>query len=171
MIDLDYVISRFAANAEAVGHLAGGLSDEQARWKPVPEEWSLLEVVNHLYDEEREDFRLRLDLTLHQPDTAWPPIDPEGWAIARAYHARDPQASLANWLQERQRSLAWLRGLADPDWQAGREHPQAGVLTAGDLLASWLAHDYLHLRQMAQLHWQYNAHQAAPYGVRYAGPW
>jgi hypothetical protein len=171
MIDVEHFITRFSHNAETIGSLVRGVGEEQARWKPSPEEWSILEVINHLYDEERLDFRTRLDLLLHQPEQPWPGIDPAGWVTERSYNSRDVEDSLNHFLLERQRSLAWLRGLSAPDWAAYREHPQAGKLSAGDLLASWLAHDFLHLRQMAQLHWQYTALVAAPYAVDYAGPW
>ena len=77
-MDLTYAIQELTHNAEAVERLARHASDQQARWKPAPEEWSLLEAINHLYDEERSDFRLRLDLTLHQPGTPWPPNDASG---------------------------------------------------------------------------------------------
>jgi hypothetical protein len=147
------------------------MTEGQVRWKPTPDEWSIVEVINHLYDEEREDFRLRLDLTLHQPGQPWTGIDPEGWAVERKYNERELEASLKRFLEERQRSVAWLAGLSSPDWEAGHDHPQAGELSAGDLLASWLAHDFLHLRQLAQLHWQYIGLLAEPHTTRYAGAW
>ena len=46
-----------------------------------------------------------------------------------------------------------------------------GKLTAGDLLASWAAHDLLHLRQLNELRYAYLIQVAAPYSVRYAGDW
>ena len=63
--------------------LVSGLSLEQARWKPSLDKWSILEVVNHLYDEEREDFRQRLSLVLADPMQPWPPIDPRTWVTSR----------------------------------------------------------------------------------------
>lgn len=170
-MDLEYLTARLSENAETIQSLARGVAEEQARWKPTPDEWSIVEVINHLYDEEREDFRLRLDLTLHQPGQPWPGIDPEGWAVERRYNERELKPSLKAFLEERERSVAWLAGLSSPDWKADYNHPQAGELSAGDLLASWLAHDFLHLRQLAQLHWQYISRLAEPYTTRYAGAW
>ena len=69
-MNLDFYIARLAANVRVFEGLAGGVGAEQARWKPAPERWSILEVLNHLYDEEREDFRQRLDFTLHRPGEA-----------------------------------------------------------------------------------------------------
>ena len=62
------IARQLAYNAETIHSYVNGLTVEQARWKPTPNDWSILEVINHLYDEEREDFRVRIDYTLHRPD-------------------------------------------------------------------------------------------------------
>ncbi len=164
------IAARLAANAEVFRHLLADVSPEQARWKPAPEKWSLLEVINHLADEERDDFRTRLQRTLHHPEQGWPPIDPERWAVDRQYNSRDLAVSLADFLEERTRSLAWLRGLSKPDF-ASAHHHKLGTITAGDLLSSWLAHDFIHIRQMTRLHYEYLASARGASTLRYAGPW
>ena len=169
-MNLDYFIDRFSKNREVFAGLVRGLSLEQAKWKPSPDKWSILEVVNHLLDEEREDFRQRIELVLADPMQAWPPIDPRTWVTSRGYNDREVDISLNNFLSEREKSLSWLRGLSEPDWQNSNTGPN-GTLTAGDLLASWLAHDFLHIRQLARLHWQYVGAIADPYQTTYGGPW
>ncbi len=168
MLNLQNVIARLSENSIAIAALFRGVSELQARWKPDAEAWSLLEVMNHLYDEEREDFRQRLDLTLHKPGTPWPPIHPSAWVTERSYNARDPQISLDAWLQERYASLVWLRGLQNSDWQRSE---RSGATHAGDLLGAWLAHDHLHIRQMNELHYAYIKATAKPFDVGYAGDW
>ncbi len=170
-MDLAYYRIRLRQNAAAIVALAQGVTPEQARWKPTPEEWSLLEVICHLYDEEREDFRQRLDLTLHHPEADWPPIHPAGWVTERAYNQRDLPAMVASFAQERERSLSWLEGLSHPDWSMARTHPVAGTMTAGDVLGAWVAHDHLHIRQLNQLHWQWLATQVGALSLEYAGGW
>ena len=169
-MNLDFCVTRLAANVKVFEGLLGGVGAEQARWKPAPERWSLAEVMGHVHDEEVEDFRQRLDYTLHRPGEAWPKIDPQGWVKERAYNERDLQEWLRDFVRERERSLAWLKGLREPDWRVRAERPQ-GVLAAGDILASWVAHDLLHVRQLTRLHYEYVAHVAAPYRVEYAGEW
>ena len=39
--------------AETIRNLTIGVTQEQASWKPDPSSWSISEVLNHLYDEER----------------------------------------------------------------------------------------------------------------------
>lgn len=163
-------ITRMADHAASIHSLTQGIAAEQARWRPAAESWSILEVINHLYDEEREDFRVRLDHILHQPGRDFPPIDPQGWVTARKYNERDLAESVANFLAEREKSLDWLGGLGTPDWEAFREAPW-GKLRAGDMLAAWVAHDVLHLRQLVELHYALAARDLNPYRPDYAGEW
>jgi len=169
-MNLDYFIDRLSTNCEVFEDLLKNVTVEQARWKPAPDKWSMLEVVNHLYDEEREDFRQTLEIVLRDPKQPWPPIDPRGWVTARGYNSREVHTSLKNFLTERRKSLVWLRNLVAPSWENSNTGPN-GVLSAGDLVASWLAHDFLHVRQLTRLHWQYLAAIANPYQATYAGPW
>lgn len=157
-------------NSERIRSLLQGVPTEQARWKPDPDSWSILEVVNHLLDEEREDFRVRLDIILHEPDRKMPPIDPEGWVMERRYNDRNLDESLKKFLSERQASLGWLEKIGEPDWQASYQMP-FGPIRAGDMFASWVAHDLLHLRQLVELHRAYMLELVAPFEVGYAGPW
>jgi hypothetical protein len=169
-MDFDHLISQMADSAQRLRALAEGISDHQARWKPDPASWSILEVVNHLLDEGREDFRVRLDLALHQPDEPWTGIDPGGWVTQRCYNERDPAESLDGFHAAREASLLWLRGLSSPNWEAVLEAP-FGQITAGDIFASWVAHDLLHMRQLVELHWAYTMTKGDPYRTGYAGTW
>jgi hypothetical protein len=170
-MQISQAITDLTAGAEAIAALVRGIDDAQARWKPSAESWSILEVVNHLYDEEREDFRLRLEYTLHYPERPLPPIDPAGWVVSRGYLERRLAPSLADFLAERERSIVWLQAITDPQWEQTANHPQLLDLRAGDLLASWVAHDLLHLRQLIELRYAFHAQRAAPYRVQYAGEW
>jgi len=167
---LHFVTTRMAANIEVIHNLVKGVSPEQARWKPAPEKWSILEVINHLYDEERFDFRVRIDFTLHHPDEQWPPFDQLAWVTEHKYNERDLDESFDDFVQERRKSLEWLDELKRADWDKSYSHPKIGTLRAGDLLAAWLAHDSLHTRQLAGLHVDYIAHALGPYHIKYAAP-
>jgi hypothetical protein len=169
-MDLENLTAEMLRQAEGIGALVQGVSDYQARWKPESVSWSILEVINHLVDEEREDFRPRLDLVLHQPEGVWRSIDPERWVTERGYNQRSLDQSQEAFLAAREESVVWLKELESPDWAAAYEAP-FGRIAAGDILAAWVAHDLLHLRQLVELHWAYLEVWVEPYGVRYAGVW
>ena len=169
-MNLDFCLGRLTDNVRMIESLVRNVPAEQAKWKPAPDKWSILEVVNHLYDEERDDFRARLDVLLHRPKQPFAAIDPPRWAVERKYNERELGESLERFLREREASLAWLRELQAPNWENAISLP-SGPIRAGDMLASWVAHDLLHVRQLAKLHWLYLAEQVAPYKSAYAGEW
>lgn len=170
-MNLSYYLDRLTHQAEAIARLVENVDEVQARWKPSPEEWSILEVINHLCDEEVEDFRLRLQITLRDPQEAWPANDPVRKVTERRYNERDLGDSLENFLDERTVSLEWLRSLDEPNWNNTHVIPNIGQLSAGDLLVSWVAHDLLHLRQLVELHFHHQRQLAQPHSVAYAGDW
>lgn len=169
-MDMQSYVNQLACNAGTIGALTQGVTSDQARWRPSPGDWSILEVINHLLDEEVEDFRAHLDAILHHPDRPWALIDPQGWVTARQYNERDLGQSVGNFLQAREASLAWLKRLHHPDWTAKKAAPW-GSISAGDIFVSWIAHDLLHMRQLVELHRSFTISQLQPYSVQYAGPW
>jgi hypothetical protein len=169
-MDASYLIQQLEFDAGRIQALVTGVSEEQARWRPEAQAWSMLEMVCHLHDEEKLDFRVRIDTILHHPGEEAPSIDPEGWVQSHHYAERDLQEELEGLITERHKSIAWLKGLEAPDWDATYQAPW-GSIRAGDIFAGWLAHDLVHLRQLLELHWKYTNQQCAPYSTAYGGEW
>jgi len=155
---------------EMIQALTAGVTPDEARFKPDSESWSILEVLCHLCDEEREDFRQRLDYTLHRQGEKWPPIDPGGWVASRNYNDQDLAETLAGFLVERRKSLEWLKTLTSPAWDTAYQ-AHFGPIRAGDILSAWVAHDNLHARQLVELRRAWIIRITSPYDVRYAGDW
>ncbi len=166
----DYCLAQLTSNAKAIEQMVAGLDSESAHWKPSDNDWSVVEVMCHLADEEREDFRTRFQFLLDGKSGDPPPND-SGNVTGRRYNERDLASSLADYLNERQQSLNWLRGLTNipfdnkVTWSWGR------TISVGDMLVSWVAHDVLHMRQLTELKWGYQMQQFAPYNPDYAGDW
>lgn len=150
--------------------LVSGISQTDAQIRPTPESWSILEVVCHLADEERNDFRPRLDIMLNRPSENFAPNDSQEWITSRKYNERDLGESLKDFLAERKNSLDWLKGLADSNWETVYTTPYR-TMTAGDMFASWVAHDILHMRQLVELRYARIVRLTAPYDIEYAGGW
>ncbi len=169
---LESAIRSLQSSATSIVALVRALTPQERNWRPNPEAWSIHDILCHLLDEEREDFRQRLRLVLEDPARDWPPIDPQGWPASRAYPSRNFEATLAAWEAERADSLAWLRSLAPGALALDNAHRMPwGPLRAGDLLASWVAHDLLHLRQITDRRFHLVGEWATPYLTRYAGEW
>jgi hypothetical protein len=167
-MDISQIQKQLQVNLDAISALVSPVSAEQAVWKPSPDDWSILEVINHLYDEEMEDFPARIRFILDSREGKWPSIDPRGWVTERRYNQRQLAESVQNLINARENNLTWLRGLEHPDW--GKTYPaDFGPLSAGDLCASWVAHDFLHLRQLIELNYYFHNRRIQPYSPLYAG--
>ena len=168
-MNLDFFVAQLQTQGNAILQLVGGLTPAQARWRPRASDWSVLEVLNHLIDEEREDFPARLRVVLAATDARWAPIAPQAWVKQRRYNQRDLAESITAFRSERASSLKWLRALPQrTPWRRKYAH---GDLTAGDLLVAWTAHDVLHLRQLTELRYALIARVGKPFSQAYAGDW
>ena len=169
--DIPAAVSSLTSSGAAIRALVDGMSPTDARWKPAVDRWSILEVINHLVDEEVEDFRARLDVILHHPETGFTPIDPPGAVIARRYAERDFAESVERFRRERETSLEWLRSLGTPDLTRTAVHHSMGEITGQQMLASWVAHDLHHVRQITRLRYERLERNVAPLSLAYAGEW
>tara|TARA_R110002126_G_scaffold75179_1_gene187348 strand:+ start:4804 stop:5316 length:513 start_codon:yes stop_codon:yes gene_type:complete len=167
----ELLIARLSAFVPGLVALLDGMSDQDARWRPSQGGWSIIEILNHLIDEEVEDFRARLELVISDPERPWPVIEPEAAAEERGYNERDLKASIQRLTLERTKTINWLKSLISPPWSAKHQHPTLGPISAGDLLVSLCAHDALHLRQLATRFHDLVQRDAPGFSTDYAGPW
>lgn len=157
-------------STEIIRALTANISQEDAQVKPSPETWSILEVVCHLYDEEREDFREHLDFILHRQSEEWHKIDPQDWVATRKYNEQNFIEMQIKFFEERGKSLDWLIDLADADWEITYTS-EYGSVPAGEMFAAWVAHDNLHIRQLVELKRFQIERMTKPYLIEYAGEW
>lgn len=164
------IINGLSGNKNVFKGMLFGLTEEIFLWKPSPEKWCLLEIVCHLYDEEREDFRARTRHFLETPMETLPPIDPQGWVQSRKYIQQNYREMLINFLTEREQSIKYLQTLSNSKWDNAYEHPKFGMMSAKMFLSNWLAHDYLHIRQITKLKFEY-LKLLTNEELNYAGNW
>ena len=164
------IIDQLEKNKTLFFQIFKNATPEEYLWKPNEKQWCLLEVICHLYDEEREDFRTRTKSTLETPEKLLPMFDPVAWVTERNYIEQDYPKKLSQFLWERTQSVNWLRSLDNPNWQNAFQHPTLGPLTAHHFLSNWLAHDYLHIRQATKLKYGY-LQELTSNDLSYAGNW
>lgn len=165
-----HIITELKKNKIIFNDLLKDIPEKFYLWRINPEKWCLLEIICHLYDEEREDFRARVKSILENPKQPLNPIDPVGWVKSRKYIKQDYNIVLKNFLKERDKSIKWLSGLKNPKWNNIYKHPKLGDMPAGMIFASWLAHDYLHIRQILKLRYEYLKF-VSDQNLSYAGEW
>jgi hypothetical protein len=169
-MNADYIVSQLESNAGVFREMFNNIPPEMIHWKSKPDKWNILEISCHLYDEEREDFRTRVKQVMENPAEPFPKIDPVDWVVSRNYNSKDFIKVVADFLNERSESVMWLKSLKNPPLSNAYHHPKFGPLSGIFLLSNWLAHDYLHFRQITKLKYDY-LETVSGESLQYAGSW
>ena len=125
------------------------LSEEDARWKPAPERFSIAEVLAHLSHSESHCYRMRLDRFMAE---TCPEFEPdEAQMYLDLYRGADPKEAFDHFEDQRATNIEFLRSL--PASAGNREalHKAAGPITLSQMLHEWAMHDLGHIRQVAEL--------------------
>jgi hypothetical protein len=172
MIDARALVTATRSDLARFPRVLSALLDglEPALWpeRPAASEWSPLEIVCHLRDEEVEDFGARVRVVERGGDR-FVPIDPERWAVERRYREVEPAAALAAFTDRRAANVEYLATVTPERLRAALASGTA-TLSGLDVLAAWVTHDRLHLAQLAATLARLGARRWAPLRAEYAGP-
>ena len=142
-------IEMLAATPEILRGLMSEISDEDARWKPAPDRFSIAEVLAHLSHSEGHCYRLRLDRFLAEDR---PELEPDEASFhLDLYRNADPEDEFDHFEDQRITNVELLRTLRDEVGRRVALHRAAGEITLANMLHEWALHDLGHVRQVAEL--------------------
>jgi hypothetical protein len=132
--------------------LLSELPDRWTRADEGPGTWSPFDVVGHLIHGERTDWIPRVEHTLRHGDSVpFPPFDREAmFAASKGLSLAELLETFARVRAESLDRLSALR-LTDADLERRGRHPEFGVVTMRQLLATWVAHDLGHINQIVRV--------------------
>jgi uncharacterized damage-inducible protein DinB len=128
-----------------------GLPDKVLRYKPNPDKWCILEILNHLADMEYlYAYRLRQMLADDKPVIA--PIDQNNWARNLGYMQSIPAELVALYGLNRHATLQLLRRIKPADLNKGAYHPEhQRQVTVAEIVQMMSGHGNNHLQQIEKL--------------------
>jgi hypothetical protein len=114
--------------------------------------WSPFDIVGHLIVGERTDWMARTRIILEHGEAR--AFDPFGrFAQEKESQGKSLEQLLDEFARLRKENLAALQALnLQPKDLARRgKHPELGVVTLSELLATWAVHDLTHLHQLSRV--------------------
>jgi len=114
--------------------------------------WSPFDVIGHLIHGERTDWMPRVRIILDHGESR--PFDKfDRFAQFAASEGRGLGSLLDEFAMLRQENLRQLSALAlrDADLDKRGRHPELGIVTLRQLLATWVAHDLDHVVQVSRV--------------------
>lgn len=135
--------------------LRAALTDLPASWTDAtegPGTWSPFDIVGHLIHGERTDWVPRAEhIVRHGDAVPFPPFDRE--AMFGASRGKSLRELLDAFDAARTDSLARLEALhlTEADLNRRGTHPEFGLVTLRQHLATWVAHDLGHIGQVVRV--------------------
>ena len=129
--------------------LMSEISDDDARWKPAEDRFSVAEVLSHLSHSEGHCYRSRLDRFLAEDLPEFEPDDAQ--MHLEIYKNADSEEDFAHFEEQRETNIELLRGLSADAGSRKAMHREAGEITLAQMLHEWALHDLGHVRQVAEL--------------------
>jgi DinB family protein len=141
-----------ARTPAALDALLRGLPDGWITSNEGGETWSPFDVIGHLIHGERTDWMPRIRIILEHGESR--PFDKfDRFAQFAASDGRGLGSLLDEFAMLRRENLRQLSALAlrDADLEKRGRHPELGVVTLRQLLATWVAHDLDHVVQISRV--------------------
>ena len=134
------------ATPRDLARLVRPLSDDEGRWQPAPDAWSVAQIIAHLaYGE--IGFLARLKRVVAEDNPAVEYIDDPG-----GHDLNPPLATLLEgFVARRAQTVALLAGLAQRDWGRPLVHPTVGPSRLRDQVQIFVDHDSEHLAEIVRL--------------------
>jgi hypothetical protein len=129
--------------------LMSDLTEEDARWKPAEDRFSIAEVLAHLSHSEGHCYRMRLDRFLSEERPEFEPDDAQMYLDL--YRDADPQDAFDHFEAQRKNNVDYLRELPASAGDRKAIHKEYGEITLAQMLHEWALHDLGHTRQIAEL--------------------
>jgi len=114
--------------------------------------WSPFDVVGHLIHGERTDWVPRVEHMLRHGDVVpFPPFDREAMFASSSGHSLEDLLDTFDRLRTDSLKRLVELGLTDADLARRGTHPEFGVVTMSQHLATWVAHDLGHIAQIVRV--------------------
>jgi hypothetical protein len=151
-LQLEQAIEMLNRTPAVLSALLAGVSDAWIRKNEGAESWSPYDIVGHLIHGEETDWIPRAKIILEHGESK--PFEPfDRFAMFEKFKGASLEKLLERFAQRRRQSLEALQQInLTPDKLALRgTHPELGVVTMKQLLATWVVHDLGHIRQIARV--------------------
>lgn len=144
----DMILPQFRGNVRALHGLLTEVKDQQWLQRPDPDEWSILQILCHLWQAETAVHQSRLRTMLDEDDPFIVALPAPGPHIAPCHD--DGHEIFRRFWQERLRTIDLLAKLSKLDWQRPARHSIFGLTNLLEMAHFTAQHDRLHIAQLCQ---------------------
>jgi len=150
--DKDRLLCNLKSLPNELDDLLNGLDEETLRWRPIPNKWSIKEIMCHLRDMERLAYLARYQRILSEDNPTLPNVDQDRIAAETDYINQDAKAALDEFKRLRWETIQTLASAPVEAWSRAGIHETDGPMTVEQLLIRQIkGNDLNHLVQMKDI--------------------
>jgi len=150
--DKDRLLSNLKSLPNELDDLLAGLDEKTLRWRPIPNKWSVKEIMCHLRDMERLAYLARYQRMLSEDNPLMPNVDQDRIAIETDYINQDAKAALEEFKRLRWETIQTLDNAGTDAWSRSGTHETDGPMTVEQLVVRQIkGNDLNHLVQMKDI--------------------
>ena len=148
----DRLLTNLKSLPNELDDLLRGLDEDTLRWRPIPNKWSIKEIMCHLRDMERFAYLARYRRILTEDNPLMPNVDQDRIAIETDYINQDARAALEEFKRLRWETIQTLGGAPVEAWSREGTHETEGPMTLEQLAIRQIkSNDLNHLVQMKDI--------------------
>lgn len=138
------VVELYERGASIPNKAIEGLSEEDLTAFPVPNTWSIKQIVVHLADTDSISI-YRMKRIISEENPAWDIYDENALVTALDYQSQNATDVAEMFALNRRVFTQVLRGLSDEAFARTAQHAEVGALTLGNFLRLYVHHVRHHL--------------------------
>lgn len=139
------LIDRYALGPELLAYAAQGLTDEQARARPGPGDWSIAELVAHMVDSDSVGIE-RMKRVIAEDNPTLQAYNQDAWIDRLDAQSMPIDAGVALFAANRAWMNRILRKCTEADFARSGLHTEDGPKSLAKLLAGYVGHLDYHLK-------------------------
>ena len=144
------LIAEYFRGHDLVREAIAGLTEEELRFKPAPDKWSIHEIIIHLADAEIVGVS-RLKKVLAEDRPLLTSYDQDAWANSLEYDRQDREHHLLLFKMLRESMQPSLETLSAEQSERIGMHDEAGELSFRQLMERYVSHVRDHLGQIERV--------------------
>jgi hypothetical protein len=148
----DRLLNNLRSLPNELQDLLEDLDEEMLRWRPIPNKWSIKEIMCHLRDMELLAYLARYKKMLAEDHPMMEVVDQNRLAYENDYINQDANAALHDFIILREETVKLLGSATVGDWSRLGVHQADGPMTVEQLVHRQInGNDINHLTQMKDI--------------------
>jgi hypothetical protein len=159
-MDINKILEEYKSGYNELQNALREIPIETWDYKPVPDKWSIKEVIIHITDSEINGY-IRLRKTIAENGTEITTYDQDLWAEKLNYPSRSIDTNLELFRLIRVLNYSLLIGLPEETWNNYIIHPERGKVNLKEHVRIYVDHITVHIKQMRRVYEEWKTQKSA----------